>query len=80
MPAKLKRRLFIFIALVLLVAAALFTHWYVIGRHYEHTDNAYVQAEITRVSSQLPARIEQVHVQDNQHVKPCLQAVRFVHL
>ncbi|TYP65411.1 HlyD family secretion protein [Stutzerimonas stutzeri] len=70
MPAKLKRRLFIFIALVLLVAAAFFAHWYFVGRYYEHTDNAYVQGEITRVSSQLPARIEQVHVQDNQHVKP----------
>ena len=70
MPAKLKRRLFIFIALVLLVAAAIFAHWYFVGRYYEHTDNAYVQGEITRVSSQLPARIEQVHAQDNQHVKP----------
>ena len=53
MPAKLKRRLFIFIALVLLVAAAFFAHWYFVGRYYEHTDNAYVQGEITRVSSQL---------------------------
>ncbi|MEL7557932.1 HlyD family secretion protein [Stutzerimonas chloritidismutans] len=70
MPTKLKRRLFIFIALVLLVAAAFFAHWYFVGRYYEHTDNAYVQGEITRVSSQLPARIEQLHVQDNQHVKP----------
>ncbi|MCQ4311883.1 HlyD family secretion protein [Pseudomonas stutzeri] len=70
MPAQLKRRLFIFIALVLLVAAAFFAHWYLVGRHYEHTDNAYVQGEITRISSQLAARIEQVHVRDNQHVKP----------
>ena len=70
MPAKLKRRLFIFIALVLLIAAAFFANWYLVGRHYEHTDNAYVQGEITRISSQLAARIEQVHVQDNQHVQP----------
>jgi len=70
MPAKLKRRLLIFLILVLLVAAAFFAHWYLVGRFHEHTDNAYVQGEITRISSQLPARIEQVHVQDNQHVKP----------
>ncbi|WP_313089745.1 HlyD family secretion protein [Pseudomonas sp.] len=70
MPAKLQRRLFIFIALLILVAGAFFAHWYFVGRHYEHTDNAYVQGEITRISSQLAARIEQVHVQDNQHVKP----------
>lgn len=70
MPATLQRRLFIFIALVLLVAAAFLAQWYFIGRYVEHTDNAYVQGEITRVSSQLAARIEQVHVQDNQHVSP----------
>ncbi|WP_407296556.1 HlyD family secretion protein [Stutzerimonas zhaodongensis] len=70
MPAKLKRRLFIFIALVLLVAAMFVAHWYQVGRFYEHTDNAYVQGDITRISTQLPARIEQIHVQDNQHVKP----------
>src|SRR5690606_41404192 len=69
MPATLKRRLFIFLILVLLAAAALFAHWFLIGRHHEHTDNAYVQGEITRVSSQLAARIERVHVEENQHVE-----------
>ncbi|MGM3388386.1 HlyD family secretion protein [Stutzerimonas stutzeri] len=70
MPATLQRRLFLFITLVLLVVAAFLAHWYLVGRHYEHTDNAYVQGEITRVSSQLAARIERLHVQDNQHVSP----------
>jgi uncharacterized protein involved in exopolysaccharide biosynthesis len=36
------------------------------GRFYESTDNAYVQGEITRVSSQLGTH-RQVLVQDNQH-------------
>lgn len=34
----------------------------------ESTDNAYVQGEITRVASQLGARVEEVLVRDNQHV------------
>ncbi|KJK19419.1 HlyD family secretion protein [Pseudomonas sp. NPDC087612] len=68
MPAQLKRRLLIFLALVLLIALAFLAHWYFKGRFYESTDNAYVQGEITRVSSQLSARIDQVLVQDNQHV------------
>ena len=63
MPAQLKRRLFIFLLLVLLVAGGFFAHWFFKGRFYESTDNAYVQGEITRVSSQLGARIEQVLVQ-----------------
>jgi membrane fusion protein (multidrug efflux system) len=47
----------------------LFAHWFFKGRFYESTDNAYVQGEITRVSSQLGARIDKVLVQDNQHVE-----------
>ncbi|CAK9888236.1 MULTISPECIES: HlyD family secretion protein [Pseudomonas] len=68
MPAQLKRRLLVFLALVLLIALAFLAHWYFKGRFYESTDNAYVQGEITRVSSQLSARIDEVLVQDNQHV------------
>ncbi|MCU9951442.1 HlyD family secretion protein [Pseudomonas solani] len=69
MPAKLQRRLFIFIALLILVVGGFFLHWLLVGRFLETTDNAYVQGEITRVSSQLGARIEEVLVGDNQHVK-----------
>ena len=69
MPAQLKRRLFTFLLMVLLIAVGLFAHWFFKGRFYESTDNAYVQGEITRVSSQLAARIDQVLVQDNQHVE-----------
>ena len=69
MPAQLKRRLLIFLLLVLLIAGGFFAHWFFKGRFYESTDNAYVQGEITRVSSQLSARIDDVLVQDNQHVE-----------
>jgi len=69
MPAQLKRRLFIFLLLILLIAGGFFAQWFFKGRFYESTDNAYVQGEITRVSSQLSARIDQVLVHDNQHVE-----------
>ncbi|MCS3467297.1 membrane fusion protein (multidrug efflux system) [Pseudomonas sp. JUb42] len=69
MPAKLKLRLSIFLILVLLIAGAFFAQWWFKGRFVETTDNAYVQGEITRISSQLGARVEQVLVQDNQHVE-----------
>ncbi|QIH09235.1 MULTISPECIES: HlyD family secretion protein [unclassified Pseudomonas] len=69
MPAQLKRRLFIFLFVILLVALGFLGHWWFHGRFYEVTDNAYVQGEITRVSSQLSARIDEVLVQDNQHVE-----------
>lgn len=69
MPAQLQRRLSVFVTLLALIAAGLFGHWLLVGRFHESTDNAYVQGEITRVSSQLGARIEQVLVTDNQHVE-----------
>ncbi|KAB0494496.1 HlyD family secretion protein [Pseudomonas vancouverensis] len=69
MPAQLKRRLFTFLLIVLLIAGGFFAQWFFKGRFYESTDNAYVQGEITRVSSQLGARIDEVLVQDNQHVE-----------
>ncbi|MGY2197136.1 HlyD family secretion protein [Pseudomonas gingeri] len=69
MPAQLKRRLSVFLLIVLLIALGFFAEWFWRGRFYESTDNAYVQGEITRVSSQLGARIDQVLVADNQHVE-----------
>ena len=69
MPAPLKRRLFIFLFIVVLIAAGFFAQWFFKGRFYESTDNAYVQGEITRVSSQLGARIVEVLVGDNEHVE-----------
>jgi membrane fusion protein (multidrug efflux system) len=69
MPAQLKRRLFVFFTIVLLIALAFFAQWFFRGRFYETTDNAYVQGEITRISSQLGARVDEVLVQDNQHVE-----------
>ena len=69
MPAQLQRRLFTFLSLLGLVAAGFFIHWFMIGRFHQHTDNAYVQAEITRISSQLGARVSEVLVEDNQQVE-----------
>lgn len=69
MPAPLKRRLFIFVFIVILIALGFFAQWLFKGRFFESTDNAYVQGEITRVSSQLGARIVEVVVGDNEHVQ-----------
>lgn len=69
MPAPLKRRLLIFVLIVSLIALGFFAQWFFRERFYESTDNAYVQGEITRVSSQLGARIVEVLVGDNEHVQ-----------
>ncbi|MFA5679677.1 MAG: HlyD family secretion protein [Pseudomonas sp.] len=69
MPARVRTRLFVFLLLVALAVAAFLGHWWLIGRHYEKTDNAYVHGDITRVSSQLAAQVTEVLVTDNQSVE-----------
>lgn len=69
MSARVRTRLFVFLLLVALVIAAFLSHWWLIGRHYEKTDNAYVHGDITRVSSQLAAQVTEVLVTDNQSVE-----------
>lgn len=69
MPSPLRRRLAVFLVLVLLVSGAVLARWLLVGRYQEVTDNAYVQGEITRLSSQLSARVVEVLVEDNQHVE-----------
>src|SRR5690606_41762534 len=69
MPSRVRNRLLIFLLLVLLVAAALLANWWLVGRHYETTDNANAHGDITRVSSQLAAQVTEVLVTDNQTVE-----------
>lgn len=69
MSARVRTRLFVFLLLVALVIAAFLSHWWLIGGHYEKTDNAYVHGDITRVSSQLAAQVTEVLVTDNQSVE-----------
>ncbi|MFG0834005.1 HlyD family secretion protein [Aeromonas bivalvium] len=57
-------------ALILLVLALLFAaYWYGFGRHFERTDNAYLQSEVTGIATKLPGYIAEVLVTDNQTVK-----------
>ncbi|NLY58609.1 MAG: HlyD family secretion protein [Gammaproteobacteria bacterium] len=69
MPARVRNRLFILMLLVAVIAAGLFAHWWLVGRHYQTTDNAYVHGDITRVTSQLAAQVTEVLVTDNQTVE-----------
>lgn len=57
-------------ALLLALLGMLFAaYWYLHGRHFESTDNAYLQSEVTGIGSKLPGYISEVLVTDNQEVK-----------
>lgn len=57
-------------ALVLALLGLLFAgYWYLHGRYFESTDNAYLQSEVTGIGSKLSGYISEVLVTDNQAVK-----------
>lgn len=57
-------------AIVLALLGLLFAgYWYLHGRYFESTDNAYLQSEVTGISSKLSGYISEVLVTDNQSVK-----------
>jgi membrane fusion protein (multidrug efflux system) len=54
--------------LALIIAGTLVTHWWLVGRFFESTDDAFVAADITTISSKAPGFIKTVAVVDNQQV------------
>jgi membrane fusion protein (multidrug efflux system) len=60
---------FAVLALVLLAAAVYLIYWFAEGRHWEHTDDAYVGGDITVIAPKVPGNIVKVLVTDNQRVK-----------
>jgi len=67
---RVRRRAFALLS-VLVVAAALawVTHWYLLSRNHETTDDAYVSADVVQITSQEPGTVTAVYVDDTQGVK-----------
>jgi len=54
--------------LVLIGAAAYAVYWFGYARHFETTDDAYVNGDVVQISSQQPGTVLAVHVDDTQAV------------
>ena len=63
------RRTRIRIAAVVAILAASAFAWWLHARHFEDTDDAQVDGNITSVSSRVPGTVTAVHAEDNQSVK-----------
>jgi membrane fusion protein (multidrug efflux system) len=64
-----KRHLLLGLGIAAGVAVAVWgAHWWTVGRFIESTDDAYVGADITTISSKVSGYITQVAVTDNQRV------------
>jgi membrane fusion protein, multidrug efflux system len=64
------RRIVTFLLLLMLLAAAGFvgTSWWLTARHFESTDDAFVDAHMAGISPQIGGRVLQVPVDDNEDV------------
>jgi membrane fusion protein (multidrug efflux system) len=60
-------RIGIIVVLLLLIAGAII--WWLIARHYEDTDDAFIDTHIIHVSPQVAGQVLIVHVNDNQRVR-----------
>lgn len=66
-----KQKIFLFRLTVFFLALGIvwFIYWLIYSRHYESTDNAYVNGNIIPVTSQIAGTITSVKVQDTDYVK-----------
>ncbi|WP_172380726.1 HlyD family secretion protein [Vibrio sp. Vb339] len=64
----MKKIIKILIPLMLLVSAG-DAYWYYYWRFFQTTENAYVQTDITNVSSRINAEVIKINIKDNQKVK-----------
>jgi membrane fusion protein (multidrug efflux system) len=62
----LRMLLIVFLPLVAVVGGVL---WYLVSGRYVSTDDAYVQADMVAISSNVPGRVVAVEVHDNEYVK-----------
>jgi len=69
-PLEKKRRLgLILLMLVVLIGAAVYAvYWFTYARHFQVTDDAYVNGDVVQISSQQPGTVLAVHVDDTQAV------------
>jgi membrane fusion protein (multidrug efflux system) len=65
-----RKRALTTIALAVLVVGAGYGGWYWIhGRHYESTDNAYVQANVVQITPQVSGTVIAINADDTDYVK-----------
>ncbi|TCW86903.1 hemolysin D [Burkholderia sp. SRS-46] len=55
--------------LTIVALAVAGARWWTVGRYIEHTDDAYVRADIVTVSARVPGAVASVAVADNQPVR-----------
>src|SRR4030081_991264 len=56
-------------AAVLLCGAGYFAYWFVDGRYFESTDDAYVNGDVVQITSEVPGTVLTLNADDTQPVR-----------
>jgi membrane fusion protein (multidrug efflux system) len=72
---KRKRQLFLLTLVLLVIALGCFLYWFLHGRFFEETDDAYVGGNIVQISAQVGGTVTSIKADDTQVVKAGQQLV-----
>lgn len=72
---KRKRQLFLLTLILLVIAVGCFLYWFLHGRFFEETDDAYVGGNVVQISAQVGGTVTSIKADDTQVVKAGQQLV-----
>jgi membrane fusion protein (multidrug efflux system) len=76
---KRKRLLFIVLAVLVICAIAWLAWWFILGRYYEVTDDAYVGGNVVQITPQIAGTVIAIGADDTDFVKPGQVLVQLDH-
>jgi membrane fusion protein (multidrug efflux system) len=63
-----RRNLKILTSVVAIVAVGYAVYWYAYARHFESTDDCYVNGDVVQITTEIPGTVIQLHADDTQSV------------
>jgi membrane fusion protein, multidrug efflux system len=65
-----RRRGLLLLSLVVVLGAIGYgAYWFLVARHYQSTDDAYVSGDVVQITSEVPGTVVALHVDDTQSVQ-----------
>ncbi|HUW27835.1 MAG TPA: HlyD family efflux transporter periplasmic adaptor subunit [Sulfuriferula sp.] len=68
-PQQRKKWMMILAAVCVLAAIAYGVHWYILGRHFEYADDAYVAANIVQITPQVAGTVVAIGANETDYVR-----------
>ncbi len=64
-----KRVLLLLTAIFIMIGVAYLIYWFLVLRHHQETDNAYISGNQVQIMSQVPGSVVSVHFENTDFVK-----------